>query len=148
MSQTKIPEIVRVRVRTSAENRCGYCQSRQRYVLGLLEIEHIIPKAKGGTDAEENLWLSCRLCNNAKGTQTHARDPVTKRVVRLFDPRRQIWSRHFTWSEDGTIIIGKTVCGRATVVALQLNQLIAVTVRRQWVAAGWHPPDSRRKKSA
>ncbi|WP_423225624.1 HNH endonuclease [Candidatus Amarolinea aalborgensis] len=148
MSQTKIPEIVRVRVRTSAENRCGYCQSRQRYVLGLLEIEHIIPKAKGGTDAEENLWLACRLCNNAKGTQTHARDPVTKRVVRLFDPRRQIWSRHFTWSEDGTIIIGKTVCGRATVVALQLNQLIAVTVRRQWVAAGWHPPDSRRKKSA
>jgi len=148
MSQTKIPEIVRVRVRTSAENRCGYCQSRQRYVLGLLEIEHIIPKAKGGTDAEENLWLACRLCNNAKGTQTHARDPVTKRVVRLFDPRRQIWSRHFTWSEDGTIIIGKTVCGRATVVALQLNQLIAVTVRRQWVAAGWHPPDSGRKKSA
>lgn len=148
MTHTKIPDIVRIRVRTSAENRCGYCQSRQRYVLGLLEIEHIIPKAKGGTDAEDNLWLACRLCNNAKGTQTHARDPITKRIVRLFDPRRQIWSRHFTWSEDGTIIIGKTVCGRATVVALQLNQLIAVTVRRQWVAAGWHPPDSRNKKLA
>ena len=111
MSHTKIPDAVRARVRVSADNRCGYCQSRQRYVLGLLEIEHIIPTAKGGADAEDNLWLARRLCNNAKRAQTLARNPITKRIVRLFDPRRQDWSRHFTWSEDGTIIIGKTACG-------------------------------------
>jgi len=29
---------------------------------------------------------------------------------------------------------------RQEVVALNLNNLIAVTVRRNWVAAGWHPP--------
>jgi geranylgeranyl pyrophosphate synthase len=58
----------------------------------------------------------------------------------LFNPRRQKWSRHFVWSEDGTLIIGKTACGRATVVALQLNNPIAVLVRQQWVAVGWHPP--------
>ena len=131
---------VRARVRAQAQNRCGYCQSSQQYVLGLLEIDHIIPKARGGTDEEANLWLACRMCNGFKGTQTHARDPVTGRRVRLFNPRRQRWSRHFLWSQEGTQIIGRTACGRATVVALQLNSVISVMVRREWVAAGWHPP--------
>ncbi len=104
-----------------------------------LRIEHIIPIARGGTDDEDNLWLACRLCNSYKGTQTHGRDRVSNRLVPLFNPRSQQWFRHFTWSEDGTEIIGLTACGRATVAALQLNNSIAVTVRSQWVIAGWHP---------
>ncbi|MBD2005524.1 MULTISPECIES: HNH endonuclease [Cyanophyceae] len=135
-----ISDEVRERVRAQAGDRCGYCRSLQKYVLGILEIDHLIPTAKGGTDDEDNLWLACRLCNSYKGTQTHGRDPVTGRRIRLFNPRHQKWSRHFTWSEDGTQIIGKTICGRATVVAFQLNNIIAVMVRREWVAAGWHPP--------
>lgn len=142
MSSAGISEEIRTKVRKQAGNRCGYCLSLQKYVLGVLEIDHIIPKAKGGTDDEENLWLSCRLCNSYKGTTTHERDPVTGRRVKLFNPRKQKWSRHFQWSSDGTQIIGRTACGRATVMALQLNNLIAVTVRQNWVAAGWHPPDS------
>ena len=31
-----------------------------------LEIEHIIPLAKGGTDDESNLWLACPICNGHK----------------------------------------------------------------------------------
>jgi hypothetical protein len=58
----------------------------------------------------------------------------------LFNPRRQRWSRHFNWSADGVMIVGRTVCGRATVAALNLNNLVAITVRQNWVAAGWHPP--------
>jgi len=141
MTSRSISEALREKIRAQAGNRCGYCLSLQKYVLGLLEIEHIIPKAKGGTDEEENLWLACRLCNNYKGTQTSALDPLTKRQVNLFNPRKQKWSRHFQWSEDGTKIIGRTACGRTTVVALQLNNIIAVTVRQQWVMAGWHPPE-------
>lgn len=141
MSSGWIPGEVRERIRTEAQDRCGYCQSHQKYVLGPLEIDHILPQARGGTDDEENLWLACRMCNAYKGTQTHARDPVTSRRVKLFNPRRQRWSTHFTWSEDGTKVLGRTVCGRATVVALQLNNVLAVMVRREWVAAGWHPPD-------
>jgi hypothetical protein len=132
--------IVRARVRAQARHRCGYCQSAQQYVLGPLEIDHIIPTAQGGTDEEDNLWLACRMCNGFKNTQTQARDPVTGRRVRLFNPRRQWWSRHFLWDAQGTRIIGRTACGRATVVALQLNHVLAVMVRSEWVAAGWHPP--------
>ncbi len=140
MSSTKISEEVRTIVRFEAQNRCGYCRSLQKYVLGMLEIDHIIPKAKGGTDDESNLWLACRLCNNFKATQTHRQDPETNRQVKLFNPRTQQWNKHFTWSEDGTHIIGLTACGRATVLALQLNNTCALMVRQQWISAGWHPP--------
>jgi hypothetical protein len=136
-----IPDDVRQRVRWQAGNRCGYCQCRQEYVLGFLEIEHILPKARGGTNDEENLWLACRLCNHYKGTQTHARDTMSGRRMRLFNPRKQRWARHFRWSGDGLSVVGRTACGRATVVALNLNNLIAKLVRSKWAEAGWHPPE-------
>jgi hypothetical protein len=80
------------------------------------------------------------MCNGFKGTQTDAIDPATGQRIRLFNPRQQRWNEHFTWNADGTRVIGLTSCGRATVLALQLNNLIAIMVRREWVAAGWHPP--------
>ncbi|MBD2486647.1 HNH endonuclease [Aulosira sp. FACHB-615] len=137
---SQIPEAVRVRIRTQANNQCGYCRSLQKYVLGILEIEHIVPKAAGGTDDEENLWLACRLCNSYKGIQAYAKDPITNSKVKLFNPRQQKWSDHFTWTDDGSQIVGLTTCGRATVLALQLNNPYAVVVRQAWVSAGWHPP--------
>ena len=140
MSSSSISEILKAKIRANAGDRCGYCRSLQMYVLGILEIEHIIPKAKQGTDDEDNLWLACRLCNNYKGTQTDAIDLVTTKKVKLFNPRKQKWSKHFEWSDDGAQIIGITACGRATVIGLQLNNIISVTVRQQWILALWHPP--------
>ncbi|MCI0489139.1 MAG: HNH endonuclease [Blastocatellia bacterium] len=143
MSRKQIPADREFRVRAEAGNRCGYCLSPQRLLPWELEIEHIHPSARGGTDEEENLWLACRSCNSFKGTQTEGRDPLTNRKVQLFDPRHQKWSRHFTWSADGTQIIGLTASGRTTVIALKLNNLFAVAARREWVSAGWHPPEEQ-----
>jgi hypothetical protein len=61
-------------------------------------------------------------------------------LVRLFNPRRQQWSRHFRWSDDGTVIIGLTACGRATIEALKLNNELAKQARALWRDAGIHPP--------
>jgi HNH endonuclease len=135
-----VSEEVRDRVRAAVRDCSGYCLSPQHLVLGWLEIEHIIPTARGGSDDEENVWLACRFCNTFKGDQTHGVNPATGRRVRLFNPRRQKWSDHFSWSADGTEVMGKTPCGEATVVALQLNNPLAVVVRSHWVKAGWHPP--------
>jgi hypothetical protein len=140
VSDTYIPQKVRDRVREQAGNRCGYCLCPQRLLYYILEIEHIVPRADGGSDEEHNLWLSCRMCNGHKGSQTMRLDTVTGRRVRLFNPRRQRWSDHFRWGDDGTEVIGKTPCGRATVEALQLNNVIAIAVRAEWVTVGWHPP--------
>ena len=137
---SEISDKIRRKIRETARNRCGYCLSHQRYTNSKLEIEHIIPKSDGGTNAEENLWLSCGLCNRYKGTQTTGFDEETKTFVSLFNPRRQIWTEHFSWSADGAFIIGLSPVGRVAVNALRLNNDIAVEVRRNWILAGWHPP--------
>lgn len=105
-----------------------------------MHIEHIVPLAAGGTSEEDNLWLSCPLCNGYKGAQTHCHDPETGADTMLFNPRLQQWQAHFQWSEDGQQIVGKTACGRATVVALKLNNEFLLRARRRWAMAGWHPP--------
>jgi hypothetical protein len=109
-------------------------------VLGQLEIEHIIPRSQGGTDDEDNLWLSCSLCNTFKGPYAHGLDPTNGKIVPLFNPRRQRWDEHFAWADGGLHIVGTSECGRATTLALQLNNAIAVRVRRGWISVGWHPP--------
>jgi hypothetical protein len=140
MSLTDVPASLRQRVREAARDRCGYCLSSQRYLMGKLEIEHIIPRSRGGSEDESNLWLSCSLCNRYKGSQITGTDPLNGASVALFNPRAQIWREHFRWSSDGTLILGVTPVGRATVEILRLNNELAVEVRRNWVLAGWHPP--------
>jgi 5-methylcytosine-specific restriction endonuclease McrA len=46
--------------------KCGYCGRGDLQ----LTIDHVIPKAKGGTDSWENLITACTLCNNKKGDRT------------------------------------------------------------------------------
>lgn len=133
-------EAVRRRIAQQARYRCGYCQTQER-VSGIpLTLEHIIPRVAGGADEEENLWVSCRLCNELKGAQTKAIDPQTGRTAQLFNPRTQNWNQHFAWSDDGAEIIGLTDAGRATVVALSLNTEFRIPSRAIWVEAGHHPP--------
>jgi 5-methylcytosine-specific restriction endonuclease McrA len=48
--------------------RCAYCQVSNVP----LQIEHIVPKTRGGSDRVSNLTLACDRCNSAKGPQTAA----------------------------------------------------------------------------
>lgn len=142
MPHEYIPVAVDRRVREAARHRCGYCLSPQHFVMARLEIEHIIPVRLGGPSTEENLWLSCPLCNKAKADRIEGPDPETGEVTRLFHPRSQCWHDHFAWSADGLRIIGLTPTGRATVALLHLDSdPDAIVVRGYWVQAGWHPPD-------
>jgi hypothetical protein len=46
--------------------KCAYCGK-----TGVpLEIEHIVPRARGGSQRVSNLTLACEPCNTKKGTQT------------------------------------------------------------------------------
>ncbi len=135
-----IPEAVRELVRQRAGDRCEYCLSPQSLVMGRFQIDHVLPLAKGGSNADNNLCLACELCNQYKWIKTEAVDPQTEKPCPLFNPRHQNWKQHFTWSADGTEILGLTACGRATVGALRLNNPLAKAVRSNWVRAGWHPP--------
>lgn len=140
MNRPHISAVVRQRVMEAARYRCGYCQTQQAVVGITLHIEHIIPLAAGGSSEEDNLWLACPTCNNHKGTQTQVIDPETGEATLLFNPRFQIWHEHFVWSADGVTIIGLTAVGRATLMALKMNEAPVQRARRRWVLAGWHPP--------
>jgi hypothetical protein len=105
-----------------------------------MEVDHLIPEADGGPTEEANLWLACSLCNDHKNARSVAVDPETRQLVRLFDPRLQVWTEHFRWTEEGDRIVGLTPSGRATVAALNLNRPSLVRARQLWVSVGWHPP--------
>lgn len=47
------------------DRKCAYCSIKDTP----LHIEHIHPKAKGGTNRISNLCLACDSCNKKKGTQ-------------------------------------------------------------------------------
>src|SRR5579883_2120175 len=49
-------------------HRCAYCGATNVP----LQVEHIVPRARGGSNRVSNLTLACAPCNQAKGTQTAA----------------------------------------------------------------------------
>ena len=49
--------------------RCAYCH-QQATATNRWEIDHILPRSRGGSDRVANLALSCHACNSKKGDQT------------------------------------------------------------------------------
>jgi len=140
MNEPHISASLRRKLAEESRHRCGYCLTTEANTGIPMTVDHIIPRAKGGKTTLANLWLACYRCNEFKGARTQAEDPLTGENAPLFNPRTQVWTEHFAWSADGTQIIGLTAVGRATVVALHMNDALRVTVRRRWVSVGWHPP--------
>lgn len=118
-----------------AGNRCEYCRLAQAHELFFrFHTEHIIARQHGGGDGPDNLALACHHCNEHKGPNLSGIDPQTGKVVRLFHPRRQRWSRHFRFV--GPLLVGRTAGGRATVAVLAMNLADRVDLREQLIAAG------------
>jgi 5-methylcytosine-specific restriction endonuclease McrA len=135
-----ISEIIRQQVSAEANHCCEYCRTSRRLIGMPLVIDHVIPQVAGGGNERTNLAAACYRCNEFKGAKTHALDPATGELVPLFNPRTQLWSVHFTWAIGGSHIVGLSPTGRATVVALRLNNEYIVETRALWVAREWHPP--------
>ena len=114
-------------VRERADGRCEYCRVPQSAYRTPFEIDHVIARQHGGPTTLGNLTLSCLHCNSHKGPNIAGQDPRTRRLVRLFNPRRSRWARHFRW--DGAVLIGRTPVGRATIRVLTMNAAAAVAVR-------------------
>jgi hypothetical protein len=121
-----------------AGGRCEYCRLSQADSRLAFEIDHVIARKHSGATTGPNLALSCFYCNSFKGPNIAGIDPRTRRVVRLFNPRRQKWDRHFRWS--GPRLVGRTAVGRATVAVLMMNHPQAVALRRSLIAEGRFPP--------
>ena len=135
-----ISAALRAQIQAQADYRCEYCKTSSRLVGMPLVIDHMQPQAEGGSDHPDNLAAACYRCNEFKGAKTFEVDPATTQLAALFNPRSQQWSDHFAWVNGGTYIAGKTQSGRATVIALRLNNDQIVSARTLWITVGWHPP--------
>ena len=134
-----LPDAVRQAVRERSDYRCGYCLAPEALLYATLRIDHILPRAAGGSDEEDNLWASCDPCNLHKADKTTGTDPDTGQSVPLFNPATQHWTEHFMLDADHATILGLTPIGRATVVALKLNNPDVLALRRRWASVGWYP---------
>jgi stalled ribosome alternative rescue factor ArfA len=50
------------------QHRCAYCHTS----AVPMELDHVLPKSRGGTDRVSNLVPACHLCNSEKGNRTAA----------------------------------------------------------------------------
>lgn len=49
-------------------NRCQYCG--KVFAPSDLTLDHVVPRARGGSSSWDNLVTCCRKCNNHKGNRT------------------------------------------------------------------------------
>jgi hypothetical protein len=125
-------------VRQRANHACEYCHMpRGFYPTVPFPIDHIIAQQQGGPTVLGNLALSCLHDNSHKGPNIAGLDPVTKKLTKLFNPRRHKWARHFRW--NGIHLRGRTAIGRVTVAVLAMNDPAVIEVRQALFQEGLFP---------
>jgi len=77
--------------------KCAYCGSENIP----LEIEHIQPKARGGSNRVSNLTVACHSCNQAKGSQTAAEFGYPQLQVKARQSLRDVAAVNATRFEIG-----------------------------------------------
>jgi len=133
----RIPEYLRAKVRERANGCCEYCLIHDSDVLFPHEPDHIIARKHRGKTRIDNLAWACYLRNHRKGSDLASIDWRTGRIVRLFDPRRDSWARHFRLG--GPKIVPRTAIGRATARFLQFNRESVVEMRHELIEAKRYP---------
>jgi hypothetical protein len=120
-----------------ARSRCEYCQLPQAFSPLPHAIDHVIARQHHGPTKAENLALACFFCNSYKGPNISGLNPQTGRTVRLFNPRKDRWSRHFEWQGP---YLGRTHTGRVTISLLEINRFEALEFREHLIHEGSFPP--------
>ena len=72
------------------QNRCQYCG--RQFPRAELNLDHVVPRSKGGTSIWDNVVCSCHRCNRLKGGRTPAEAGM--RLIR--QPRRPQWTPFMT----------------------------------------------------
>jgi HNH endonuclease len=122
-----------------ARHRCEYCRAPESIFNAVLEVEHIIPVALGGSDNEDNLALACRSCNGFKGSRSSYIDIESGQEERFYHPRRDRWEEHFLVESESSEILALTAVGRVTIVGLKMNSRAQLTARQFWIQLGLFP---------
>ena len=115
--------------------RCCYCHLSQIGQAATFHLDHVWPWSRGGPTTAENLAFQCTGCGLHMSDRVELADPLTGELAPLFHPLRQTWADHFAISPDG-VCHGLTPVGRATVIALGMNEHAPQVARRMQIASG------------
>lgn len=87
----------RLNIYARDRQRCQYCGAK--LPKSELNLDHIIPKSRGGKTVWENVVCSCLSCNRKKGGRT----PQEAGVKLLVSPRKPGWTPlfHASFKERG-----------------------------------------------
>ncbi|MCE9545900.1 MAG: HNH endonuclease [Planctomycetia bacterium] len=97
-------------------------------------VEHILAQQHVNDDSIHNLALACPYCNRYKGPNLATVHPDSRELVRLFNPRTDVWADHFEF--HGPLMVGRTPVGIATVILLKMNDVERVEMRAELLATG------------
>ena len=120
--------------RRRAGDRCEYCHLPQHGHEERFPVDHVRPSKHARDDLVANLAFSCLRCNLFKESNLSGIDPTDRRIVELFDPRRQLWNEHFRW--EGARVAGVTPVGRATVSVMAMNAPERIALRHSLIQEG------------
>ena len=95
MPDERISTELRRKVVEQAAGCCEYCHSQAQFAMQSFSVEHIVPRARGGTNTLDNLALACQGCNNHKYLKAEDRDPITGTVsyTHLTLPTSDVYKR-------------------------------------------------------
>ncbi len=131
----KVSDKMRAQVIERAKNRCEYCLMPERFSATIFHIDHIRSIKHDGKNTFDNLAFSCPHCNQNKGTDIATfLDLESDQLVRLFNPRKDIWIKHFEVNLGQ--ILGVTDVGIATVKLLGFNQTERMILRGELLKLG------------
>ena len=133
-----VPARLRRAVVRRAHGRCEYCRIHQDDVILPHEPDHIISIKHGGKTVLDNLANACFLCNRFKGSDIASIDDATGVLVKLFDPRSDLWDEHFRVAADGRIV-PLTDVGRVTEKILKFNLPESRQARKLLMEEGGYP---------
>lgn len=132
-----VPGALRILVRDRGARRCEYCLLHEDDAWLPHEPDHVIAYKHGGLTEIANLAWTCFDCNRRKGSDLASMDWQNERIVRLFNPRRDRWERHFRLRRAQ--IVPRTAVGRATEFFLQFNRPDRLRIRTILATRGLYP---------
>jgi hypothetical protein len=130
-----ISEDLRAEVELRAGGICEYCliAIEDTYFGG--EIDHIVSLKHRGKTESENLALACQPCNRNKGSDLGSISETSKKLVRFFNPRADVWHEHFRLNPNAEIE-PLTEIGEVTALIFGFNEPERVAERKGLIEIG------------
>jgi hypothetical protein len=133
-----ISDPLRLQVAIRARFCCEYCLVHERFLATTFHVDHARSIKHGGKTEFINLVFACAHDNQNKGSNVATFiDENSNEIVRLFNPRIDLWDEHFFLI--GGEILSKTTIGAATIRILDMNQPERVLFRTALANAGFYP---------